>query len=443
MQSPTSLAPLLAAGLCLVAVYVPRASTQEPTESLASRAELLATGAMREQAASGLSIFAERGGQPELAQGFGFEVWDPEQRAGPDSLHRVGPLLGHFLNVAVLRLVQEGELELTDALEALLPDLREEPWEGVELRHLLAQTSGVPSFAPLLANGRFESFPQADVIAWLGTQSLNHEPGFCFEASPSNALLLGLILEAKTGRAPQDWIDARLFGPAGLEATGWRWTGGGPHITSAQRLPFGADGLHLSAPALARWLRALVEADILDSQRFELLLQPVRLNDGTLSPHGMGLRATTFDGERRYTLVSSFAGSHARVAHYPDRDFTLAILAAGTEIDLMPIEQALARTALGLPEPGIQDLPLSSEQQELYLGGYYVGCNRLGIVRAGARLRLESADGITILLLYQGEQYFISANDPGLRLTFAIEEGKATSFLLEDHGTQTVAQRID
>ncbi len=443
MQRRFFFAPLLAAGVCLAAVYAPTPVQDDPQALLARRVQALTTRAMRDEGASGFSIFVETGGRTLLAEGVGFEGWDPDKRADQDSPYRAGPLLEHFLSVAVLRLVQDGKLALSDPLEKLLPELRPEPWKGVELQHLLAHTSGVPSYAPVLARGRFETFPQAEVLGWLAGRELDNAAGTCFEPSPTNTLLLGLILEAKTERGVQDWISEQLFAPIELEATHWCWAGRGPRVSAGQLLPFGGEGLCTNAPDLARWLRALVEGVTLDARHFERLVEPLRLPDGTFTPQGMGLRATRLDGLRRYNLGCAYASSHLQVSHYPERDLTVAVLATASDLALASFEQSLARTALGLAEPGIQDLQLSPEEQALYVGGYYVGCNRLEIARAGRRLRMETADGIAIGLLYQGENRFVSQSDPGLSLTFRIEEGRAVSFVLDDHGTQTTARRID
>lgn len=443
MERRIFFAPLLAAGVCLAAVDTPTPVQDDPQALLARRVQALTTRAMRDEGASGFSIFVDSGGRTLLAEGVGFEGWDPDKRADQDSPYRAGPLLEHFLAVAMLRLVQDGTLALSDPLEKLLPELRPEPWKGVELRHLLSHTSGVPSYMPVLLRARSEAFPKTEVLTWLAGRELDNAAGTCFEPSPTNTLLLGLILESKTERGVQDWISEQLFAPIELEATHWCWTGRGPRVPASQLLPFGAEGLCTNAPDLARWLRALVEGVTLDARHFELLVEPTRLPDGTFTPQGMGLRATRLDGLRRYNLGSSYAGSHLQVSHYPDKDLTVAVLATATDVALASLEQSLARTALGLAEPGIQDIQLSSEEQAIYVGGYYVGCNRLEIARAGRRLRLETADGISVGLLYQGENRFVSQADPGLSLTFRVEEGRAVSFLLDDHGAQTVARRID
>lgn len=443
MQRPFLSAPHLVAGLCLTALYVFGARQDDHQEALARRAEALASDTIRERGAAGVSIVIELGGRTLLAEGYGYAGWEPDVRASAETSYRIAPLLEHVLAVAVLRLVQDGVLALDDPLEKLLPELREKPWPGVRLRHILAQTSGIPSYARLLGRREFEAFPEQDVLAWLAEVELDDEPGTCYEASPSNLLLLGLILEAKTERGVQDWTQEQLFGLLGLEATHWCWTGRGPRPRGALPLPFGAEGLCSSAADLARWVRGLAEGTLLDARRFEFLTTPTLLADGTSTGHGMGMASGRLEGLRRFALGSSFADSHVLVGYYPDRDLTLVAAASGDRIALGPLEQSLTRAALGLPEPGIQDLALTPEEQERFVGGYYVGCNRLGIVSAGRRLRLETAESPWSILLYQGEQRFVARDDPGLSLTFQFEGERAIAFVLERHGNQTVARRID
>jgi D-alanyl-D-alanine carboxypeptidase len=436
-------APLLAAGLGLAALPGPERQDESQT-ALARRASALASAAIQHHGASGLSIVVEVAGRSHLEEGYGFAGWEPDVRADADTSYRVAPLLGHFLSVAVLRLVQDEELGLEDPLERLLPELREEPWPGVQLRHLLEQTSGIPSYERHLGRREFESFPQAATLEWLSQQGLDDEPGTCFEPNPSNLLLLGLILEAQTGRSVQSWTQEQLFAPIGLDATHWCWTGRGPRPRGGQQLPFGAEGLCTSAADMARWVRALVEGTLLDARHFELLTSPARLLDGTWIGAGMGMTTGRMEDLRRHELVSSYAGSHLALAYYPEADLTTVVMATGDAVPLSPIEQSLARAALGLPEPGLQDLELSPEEQGRYVGGYMIGCNRVEIVSAGERLSLETSEGHWASLLYQGKHRFVSREDPGLSLLFHLDtDARATSFILERHGTQTQARRVD
>lgn len=431
--------PLVAASLCIATIYV----QDSPADVLAQRAAALASNAIQEQGASGVSVVVEQGGRPLLAAGYGYAGWEPDVRADEDTSYRIAPMLEHFLAVAVLRLVQDEKLSLDDELEKLLPELREQPWPGVELRHLLEQTSGVPDYTRFLGKRRYETFPQADVLAWLAKTDLIDAPGTCFEQNPTNLFLLGLIVESVTERSVQDWTQEQLFTPLGLDATHWCWAGRGPQPVGSAQLPFGAEGLCSSADDLGRWMRALTEGTAIAASGFELMTRQAQLADGTWTGWGMGFAAGNIDGLQRFVLDSAFADSAAHLAHYPEHDLTVVVMASGGDVTLAAFEQSLARAALQLPEPGVQDIALTQEEQEPYLGGYYVGCNRLGIVREGARLRLETSEGPWTVLLYQGEHRFIARDDPGMRLTFTVEEGRAESVLIEHYGRQTVGRRID
>ena len=447
---------LLAAGVCLAAVFAP--ATQEDLETrLGTRAGALAKRALEEQGASGLSVVLSLSGEVLLERGYGYAGWERDEKADAATTYRAGPLLDHVLAVAMLRLVDDDQVELDAELGELLPTLAESPLADVELRHLLAQTSGVTDYDALLAGRELESFPREEVVAWLAGEPLENEPGTCFEHSSSNALLVGLVLEELTGRDVQSWVTAQLFEPLRLEDTSWCWTGSGPREASttghelgdelelepAVPLPFGADGLCTSARDLERWMRAIVEAELVSARGFQLLTAPRRLADGSSTGHGYGFGLAPVDDELGFATGSVYADASVHLAHYPDRDLTIAVLVSGGDSSPRAIEQSLARVALGLPEPGVEDLALSPEEQKRYTGVYHVGCTRIDVLPEEHRLRMEYPDGYETTLLAQGDHRFVSASDPGVTVTFHMEDGRAESFLLDEHGVQSVARRFE
>ena len=86
---------------------------------------------------------------------------------------------------------------------------------------------------------------------------------------------------------------------------------------------------------------------------------------------------------------------------------------------------------------------LPEEALEPYVGGYYVGClSYLVEAREGA-LWLTYSTGRSVRLLYQGGTAFAAQGDPGLRVTFEVQDGLARSLALDDHGFTVVAVRMD
>ena len=136
----------------------------------------------------------------------------------PFVLASVGKLM---TAVAVLRLVEAGQLDL----DAAADDLIDAPiLEGhdIRLRHLLTMTSGLPDYYTVdyledaLANP--DAVQRATVaLSYAEDAPVLFEAGARFDYSNSNYVLLGLIAEKATGQSYADLMRAEVFGPAGME----------------------------------------------------------------------------------------------------------------------------------------------------------------------------------------------------------------------------------
>jgi D-alanyl-D-alanine carboxypeptidase len=138
--------------------------------------------------------------------------------------------------VAVLRLVEDGRLEIDGAAVLHLPDAVRSlvragypAADGITIRHLLQRTSGVHDFgtddahfgAQVVADPhkRWTALDQLDVAF---RHSPYCEPGAEFHYSDTGYVLLGMVLEQVTG-VPIETAVRSLAGAAqlGLSATWW------------------------------------------------------------------------------------------------------------------------------------------------------------------------------------------------------------------------------
>lgn len=151
-----------------------------------------------------------------------------------------------FTAAATLRLVEQGQLALTDRLVVLLPD---EVTRGLHVRdgvdrtheltveHLLGHTSGLPDYygeaprgersaeARLLA-GEDAPMPFDEVLELVRDQLTPHFPPQPLDAdrprahyADTNYQLLMAVIEQVTGEALRDVFDRMLFAPLGLDDT--------------------------------------------------------------------------------------------------------------------------------------------------------------------------------------------------------------------------------
>ena len=167
-------------------------------------------------------LLLARGDSVLLERVFGFA--DPERRRPITATTRFNMASGGkmFTAVAIADLVEEGRLHFTDAVEAVLPAVAGEPFvHGVTVAHLLSHTSGIAEFW----NDDYEAHwnelkSLSQFLPFVRAAGTRFAPGERFEYSNSNYILLGLVLEAVTGKTYDDVLTERIFLPAGMRDTG-------------------------------------------------------------------------------------------------------------------------------------------------------------------------------------------------------------------------------
>ena len=154
-----------------------------------------------------------RAGTADLASGAPIRAFDSMRLASVSKA---------FSGAVALSLVADGTLSLGDTVAKWLPGLPP-AWSKVTLRELLNHTSGIPDYVtPALIDALNESPlnapPPRVLLSYAGTGK-NFTPGSKYEYSNSDNILVGLMVEAATGKSYESQLRGRVFGPLGLEDT--------------------------------------------------------------------------------------------------------------------------------------------------------------------------------------------------------------------------------
>jgi D-alanyl-D-alanine carboxypeptidase len=126
-----------------------------------------------------------------------------------------------FTAVAILQLIEAGKVSLDATVGTYLPDYpNRDVAEKVTVRELLNHTGGTGDFAsPEWFANRDSIKDHADYLKLLGARGLDHEPGKEFRYSNYGFILLGAIVEHVSGKSYYDYVEERIFKPAGMRST--------------------------------------------------------------------------------------------------------------------------------------------------------------------------------------------------------------------------------
>lgn len=274
--------------------------------------------------------------------------------------------------VAVLQLVEEGELALEDEVDAYLPDI---PYagRGMTIRQILAHTSGIPNPIPLRwvhLPSETESFDEEAALRKVLAENpeLRGEPGSTYAYSNIGYWLLGKVIEVVTGDTYVDYMHSHVLEPLGVNppTLGYVLPDSGHargymarySFTNLMR-PFftddrfwgeyegnwlGIEDHHLNGPAFGGLVGSAgafgaflqdqlrPESVLLGSQGSKLLYEAQATTAGTSVPMTLGWHvAHTEDGARYFFKEGGGGGFHAEMRLYPEHGIGTVVMANDTD----------------------------------------------------------------------------------------------------------------
>ena len=136
----------------------------------------------------------------------------------PQTPFFIGSLTKSFTALAIMQLVEAGKIELDVPIQHYLPWFRiadSKASTQITVRHLLNQTSGLPMLPGLLALVDFDQREDATEhqVRALSTLKITRPVGSKCEYSNLNYNILGLLIEAASGKTYSDYIQRNIFNP--------------------------------------------------------------------------------------------------------------------------------------------------------------------------------------------------------------------------------------
>ncbi len=194
-----------------------RLSEHAAQQRLQSKAQKLLA---EEQFAGNLLV--ARGGDIRLQQHFGDARRDPAHKNTANTQFRLGSMYKMFTAIAVLQLVERGQLRLDAPLVTYLPDYPNKTLaQQTTVRHLLTHTGGTGDiFTDEYQQQRLKTREHADYVRLFGHRASEFTPGSREAYSNYGYVLLGAVIERRTGQSYHTYVHDHIFKPAGMRATG-------------------------------------------------------------------------------------------------------------------------------------------------------------------------------------------------------------------------------
>ena len=205
---------------------------------------LLEQAVERKQVAGAVALLA-RDGKLGYLRAKGFQDVEAGKEMTTGTLFRIASMSKPVTSVAVMILVDDGRLTVTDPVSKYLPEFKNPkvlmPGSGgdsklvpasreMTIRDLLTHTSGLTyrfmaeTFRRTLSQGRHlrraysAPFTLAENVRRLASLPLLHQPGSAFQYSLSTDVL-GRLVEVISGQDLESFMRSRIFEPLGMNDT--------------------------------------------------------------------------------------------------------------------------------------------------------------------------------------------------------------------------------
>ncbi len=379
---------------------------------------------VRDKKLPALSIAIVDNQQIVWAAGFG--VRDPHTKtpATAATVYRVGSVTELFTDLAVMRLVEQGVVDLDEPVTKYLPDFQpQNPFnKPITLRHLMAHRAGLVREPPV--GNYFDPIAPtlAATVGSLNRTTLVLPPGSAMKSSNGGIAAVGYVL-ARTQRQPfADCLRKSVLEPLGMHcsafgptaeltrnrAQGLMWTGFGREF-SAPTFELGespAGSMYTTVTDLGRFLSVLFaggrgpDGPVIKPETLAQMFAPQFAEPGAKSGFGIGFRVSQFDGRRRISHSGAIYGFAAELVALPEDKLGVVVVASQDRANA--VTEHIADEALrqmlavrrGEPVPTIERIrPLDPDRARRLAGRYRSGDKHIDLTNCNGRLFALPGEG--------------------------------------------------
>lgn len=417
---------------------------------------------MTDKALPAVSMVLVDDQQTIWAQSFGMEDPGAGKAAGPETVYRIGSVSKLFTDIAIMQLVERGEVDLDAPIQTYLPDFKpRNPYDKpITLRQLMSHRAGL--VREPRAGHYFHGFSGGleKTVQSLNGSPLIYEPETRVKYSNAGIAVVGYVLEKLKGQSFPLYLQQKVISPMGLKnsafedtppikahlAVGEMWSYDGRRF-DAPTFGLGmapAGSMYATIGDLGTFLSVLFNGGqgqfgpILKARTLEKMWEP-QFDTGGDRNYGLGFALDEQNGHRRVGHGGAIYGFATQLFALPDA--RLGAAAVATADGANTITTRLADYALDLMlaaregEP-LPDYPMTqavpSEIREKYEGHYRSGEQQLTLEVRGSDL-FAKTNGIEARTRMDGDQLVLDD-----RFTYGMNIG-----LNEDGSLQIRADRYE
>lgn len=234
-----------------------------------------------------LAVAIISSGEVTYIKGFGFLDETKTKPTSDDTLFRIASISKLFTAQAIMQLVENDKLDLSDKVGKYLPVLKR---SNITIKQLLTHSSGL---SDVIRPVTFEE--KRTIASYLGLVSESaskHSKEQAFEYSDTNFNILGAVVSAASGQEYEKFVHDNILKPAQMKKSNYSLVGNeyfaqarptykGKFIDKKDQRPYDvsfnpSEGLVSNVRDLSHWLKLTLARDMsmLEEQTYNEMLEP-------------------------------------------------------------------------------------------------------------------------------------------------------------------------
>lgn len=336
----------------------------------------------------GAVVLISKGDKILFQKAYGLASLAPKRKLKTDMVFRIASMTKQFTSAAVLQLVEQGKVSLTDTIQQYVPyyPVKQYP---ITIHHLLSQTSGIPDFFDvdedeyhLLA----KEYTPKDMIAYFKDEPLLFEPGSKWAYSNSNYSLLNAVIEKASGMRKRIYMEQFIFGPLDMTSSA---TGDPDHVKKKRIVTGYAEdvpGIFKEGPAMSKsvggvrstvydlylWHRALHDKTVISEYVVSQLTTEKQINSGEGTGYGYGFFLKELQGSPTIQHGGNLFGFTTNGLYLPEEDLFVCVL-SNTKFDRTPeIADYIGSVMIDIPILIKKKSEIKRDVYKEYMGVYHL-----------------------------------------------------------------------
>ncbi len=319
--------------------------------------DLIVRKIMNEQKIVGLSLAVVKNGKPLVNKGYGLANAEHKVPVTAETVIRLGSLSKQFFATAILKLQEEGKLSIEDSVHKFFPDAPN-TWKPIQVKHLMSHTSGLKREGPAYTNSIIQ--PDLVIIKSAYALPLDFKTGEKYQYCNLGYYMLAEIIKQVSGMPWQDYIQQKLFIPAGMKnsgmtdfypiianrANGYRHRNGVLQNADAMYAVRPSGGFLSTSNDMILWERMLrAKNSILKQQNWEKLWQTVvktSTDPKSKAYYGFGWVIDERNGRKVIEHGGANVGFRSYYTRFVDQDLTIIIMTNTDEANPAALVTALS-----------------------------------------------------------------------------------------------------